>query len=127
MPSSVGRMGRRFYRPYTGVDPSFAAAEASLLPDLVVPVSYEAEGPDSQPAAKRHKHAHAGELRPHSPPRTSETKPYIESLAYAPLRSTAKSPAVQQLLCSQGLTPCPVAFPAVTGQRLGQSIKGTVA
>ena len=120
-------MGRRFYRPYVGNDSSFAAAEASLLPDLVIPFSYEARVPDCQPAAKRHKHAHAAEA---SPRRSPETTPYIQSLAYEPLRSTAKSPAVQQLLCSQGLSPCDEALQAIAGLRhgnLGQAPTGTVA
>ena len=92
-------MGRRFFRPYTGLDPSFAPADHSLVPDLAVSARYDVIA--TQPTCKRPKHRHDRKSiqvsRPQTPPLEVQQ---AQAVAYGPLRSSTSSQAVQQLLDS---------------------------
>lgn len=107
-------MGRRFFRPYTGLDPSFAPADHSHVPDLAVSARYDVFA--TQPTCKRSKYKHDRESiqvsRPQTPPLEVQQ---AQAVAYGPLRSSTSSQAVQQLLDAQDLAPDEAALHSLTG------------
>ena len=94
-------MGKRFYRPFTGLDPCFAAVEPLVLPDLLASLHYAPVSTDRQSRAKRARHHQRDQSTPDPDVADHPTAQRAGTTAYMPLRASPSGGALQQLLCNQ--------------------------